>query len=81
MQLLDEAKDKCLKAESIKVGEGAYNLACLYSLLGNEKECEKWLKAGEKAGTLSTREHAMSDEDLKSVSSKPWFKKIRWKGE
>lgn len=80
-QLFDEVKDKCLKAESIKTGEGSYNLACVYARLGDEKECQKWLKTGEQAGTLSTRKHAMGDDDLKSVRSKKWFKEIRWKGE
>ncbi len=79
--LLDEAKEKCLKAESIKTGEGSYNLACVCASLDDEKECKKWLKTGEQAGTLSTRKHAMGDDDLKSVRSKQWFKEIRWKGE
>ena len=76
--LLSEAKEKCLKAESIKLGEGAYNLACVYARLGDEKQCQKWLKTGEKAGTLETREKAMAEPDLKSVRDKAWFKKIRW---
>jgi len=77
-QMLGQAKEKCLKTESIKPGEGAYNLACVHALLGEEKECQKWLKTGEKAGTLVTREHAMADADLKSVRDKGWFKQIRW---
>lgn len=77
-RLLDEAKEKLQKAESFRPGSSAYNLACLYAVLGDENECERWLKTGELARTLVTREHAMSDLDLQSVRDKEWFKRIRW---
>jgi tetratricopeptide (TPR) repeat protein len=76
--LLREAKEKCLKAESIKTGSGAYNLACAHASLGEEKDCQKWLKTAEQAGTLPTRQKAMSDPDLKSMRNKKWFKQLRW---
>jgi len=79
--LLNQAEEKCLKAESLKTGTGAYNLACLYARRDNEDKCQEWLKVTEKAGTLPTREHAMADDDLKSVRDKDWFKQLRWKGE
>lgn len=77
-RLLDEAKEKLQKAESFRPGSSAYNLACLYAVLGDENECERWLKTGESARTLVTREHAMSDLDLQSMHEKKWFKEIRW---
>ena len=46
-------------------------------ILWDEKECREWLKVGEKAGTLVTREHAMADDDLASVRGKEWFKEIK----
>ena len=79
--LLEQTEEKCLKAESIKPGVSAYNLACVYALRGNEVKCQEWLKVGEKAETLDTREYAMADDDLKSVRDKDWFKKLRWEGE
>lgn len=77
-QLLAEEREKCLKAESIKTGTGAYNLACVCALLDDKIECQKWLKVGEKAGTLPTQKYATSDTDLESVRNEDWFKQIRW---
>jgi tetratricopeptide (TPR) repeat protein len=76
--LLDEATDKCLKAESIKTGSASYNLACISALQGNKIRCREWLKLAEQAGTLPSREHAMSDTDLETVRNEEWFKQIRW---
>jgi tetratricopeptide (TPR) repeat protein len=80
-RLLDEATQMCLKADSIKKGEGAYNLACVYAILGDEEKCRKWLETGEKTGALDTYENVMKDADLESVRDKEWFKEIRWPGE
>lgn len=79
--LYREAERVLLKAEEIKKGSGAYNLACLFTLRKNEDKCQEWLKVGEEAKTLLTREYAIEDDDLTSVREKPWFKAIRWKGE
>ena len=73
-KLLREAREKYLNAER----KDAYNLACIAAIEGNEEECRKWLKVGEEAGSLPTREYAMSDEDLRPYWDKDWFKEIRW---
>ncbi len=79
--LLKQAEEKGLKAESLKTGAGAYNLACIYAGRNDKERCKIWLLVGQGAGTLSTRDHAMKDKDLDSVKSEPWFKEIKWKGE
>lgn len=79
--LYQEAEKVLLKAEEIKKGAGAYNLACIFALRGDKNKCQEWLKIGEEAGTLAPREHAMKDDDLALVRDKDWFKAIRWKDE
>ena len=80
-ELLAQAEEKFLKAESLKKGSGAYDLACVYARRGNKEECRKWLLVGQEAGTLMTRDHAMKDKDLESVRGEAWFKEIKWRGE
>jgi tetratricopeptide (TPR) repeat protein len=80
-KLLGEAIIELQKTEELSRGAAAYNLGCAYCFLGDEEECRKWLKIGEEAGTLPTRDYAMGDEDLKLYWGKEWFKAIRWGGE
>jgi len=77
--LLEEAEEKLLKAEDIKRGSGAYNLACVVCLLDDEEGCKKWLEVVEEEGELPTREDAMGDDDLAKVRDEDWFKELKWK--
>ena len=79
--LLGEAEHILLKAEDIKRGSGAYNLACVRCRLDDVEGCEKWLQVGEEEGKLETRDHAMGDDDLEKVRGDKWFKELKWKGE
>lgn len=79
--LLNQAEEKALKAESLKKGEGTYNLACVYALRDNKQECRKWLLSGQEAGLLESRDYAMNDIDFDSVKNEQWFREIKWKGE
>ena len=88
-ELLQQSEEKLMQAEKklllfqteIKMESfGAYMLACIYALRGNEAECKRWLQVGEAAGTLwRTREEAMEEEAFASMRDKEWFKAIRWK--
>ena len=79
--LLNQAEEKSLKAESLETGAGAYNLACIYAKRSDKDRCKIWLLVGQEAETLMTREQAMKDGDLDTVRDEPWFKEIKWKGE
>lgn len=78
--LLKEAEEKLLRAEKIKQGSGAYGLACVRCLLGDEEGCKKWLKIVEEEGELPTIDHAMNDDDYDfgTVKDKAWFQELRW---
>ena len=43
-QLFAEARKVLCRAEDIKPGSGAYNLACLHALQGDEAGCRQWLE-------------------------------------
>ena len=61
--LLEEAREKCSRAEGIQPGAGAFNLACVESRAGNLDECMAWLtKAIEHRAELA--EKAQTDPDL-----------------
>jgi tetratricopeptide (TPR) repeat protein len=70
-----------MKVEELKKGAAAYNLACVWCVLGNEDECSRWLKIGEEEKMLPNRQYAIEDPDLEAFRDKEWFRRIRWKGE
>ena len=79
--LIQQAQKKCLAAEKVKRGAGAYNLACIAALHDEKEQCRDWLQIGEEEGTLPTREHAETDDDLAYIREEDWFQQIRWQGE
>jgi hypothetical protein len=64
------------RAEEIRPGSGAYNLACLYALQNREEECRGWLEKSYQHGTLPSREYLEKDTDLDNVREKEWFQKF-----
>lgn len=76
--LINEAKVQFLKAESIKTGSGAYNLARVDAFQNNEEECRKWLELGGREGTLPQKKYADNNPYFDSMREKEWFKQIRW---
>lgn len=78
IELLNRAIEQLLKAESIKRGSGAYNLARVYAFQNNEEECRKWLELGGREGTLPQNKYADNNPYFDSMREKEWFKEIRW---
>jgi len=74
--LFAQAEEKLLAAEQLRAGAGAYNLACVAALRGDHEKCREWLERALAAGTLPSREHLMTDTDLKSVRNDAWFAEL-----
>jgi len=71
----EEAREKCLQAERLQAGSGAYNLACVEALSGNADAALEWLEKALRAHP-ELAAHARSDEDLESLRELPRFRAI-----
>jgi hypothetical protein len=74
--VLDEAVLHAEKAESLKPGVGAYNLACAAGQRGDRAGVEKWLIVSGEGGYLRSRQKAAKDADFQSIASEPWFTEL-----
>jgi tetratricopeptide (TPR) repeat protein len=79
--MLKGAEEKCLKAENLKKGSGAYVFARMCAVRDDKEGCRKWLELAQETNNLPIRRHAMNDPDVASVRDEDWFKKLKWKGE
>lgn len=64
------------EAEKIINGFGSYNMACIYSLLGNVDACRAALEKSKKFSFLPPCYHLKSDKDLDNVRAEEWFKEF-----
>jgi hypothetical protein len=69
-----EAKEKIYAADALEPGIGAYNLACIHSLRGEQWECQKYLEQARAAGNLPSEKYLKMDKDLDNVRNEKWFK-------
>jgi tetratricopeptide (TPR) repeat protein len=72
-RLLQQARQKSLEAEQIRVGSGAYNLACVEAIEGNTREAIRWLRTFESAGNRLSRARIAADKDFDRVRNQPEF--------
>jgi Tfp pilus assembly protein PilF len=75
-KLLGLSQEKLLKAESLKIGSGAYNLACINAYIGKQALCKKWLEKSFTTGYLPPIAQILVEPDLKNVINKIWFKEF-----
>ena len=61
-----------LRLEETRYGEGAYNLACVYSLLGQSEAARRWLQRAHELGQL-TVDYLRHDTDFDGVREESWF--------
>ncbi len=73
-----EAEEKFLEAEKHHRAIGSYNLACIYSLRGDQERCREYLELARANHTLPSRAHMESDPDLGGARSLDWFHGL-WK--
>ncbi|ACL02171.1 conserved hypothetical protein [Desulfatibacillum aliphaticivorans] len=71
--LVEQAKKKAPRAESIQTGSGAYDMACFCALEKDYDGCRKRLKVLIRAGALPSCKHISTDRDLDNVRDQVWF--------
>jgi tetratricopeptide (TPR) repeat protein/NAD-dependent SIR2 family protein deacetylase len=74
--LFKQSFEKYQKAENLKEGHSAYNLACLYSLKGNETESLKWLEKGLIMESTPSRSHILADSDMDNIKNNDEFMRV-----
>lgn len=75
-RLFEEAQEKFMFAEAIAPGSGSYNLACIYSLRGEDDKCGEWLLNSHSHRELPPRKVLESDTDLDNVRQSDWFQAL-----
>lgn len=75
-RFLDQARSLLETVETIKEGQGAYNLACISAQLGDVGAMIEWLETSKTANLLPTKEYIARDKDLDIVRNQPEF--IDW---
>jgi hypothetical protein len=75
-EFYNQSKETLLKAEAVKPGSGAYNLACLHALNNEVDECQKWLLICKSTGTLPDWKKLEEDPDLNVIKDQQWFKDL-----
>ncbi|TKJ46870.1 hypothetical protein CEE34_06705 [Candidatus Aerophobetes bacterium Ae_b3a] len=74
--LFKQSLEKLVNAEEIKEGVAAYNLACIYALLGKIKKSLIWLEKGLKLEPTPSRKHILADSDLDNIKDTDDFKRL-----
>ena len=65
-----------LKAEKLEEGSGAYNLACLHSLLNEKDTAFKYLKNALWMKKTPDRDNIINNPDLDNLKSDPRFEEL-----
>ena len=76
--LLDQARTYSERAEKLAPGFGAYNLACIYDLCGDEENSMAWFEQSRMAGRIYTRHYIATGQEFDAIHDNPtfqdWFK-------
>lgn len=74
-QVYQIACDKLIHANELVRGCADYNLACVFALRGDDKQCRKYLESCAEQGYLPESKYLLHDSDLNNVRNCEWFKK------
>jgi hypothetical protein len=72
-ELYEMAKKQFETANVIQMGTASYNLACIYSLRGDQYACLKALENSRDRGSLPETGEILNDPDLTSAKEQEWF--------
>jgi hypothetical protein len=65
-----------MKAEEIKEGYAAYNIACVNSLQGEVKDSLLWLEKSLKIKVAPLKSHILEDSDLDNIKATDDFNRL-----
>ncbi|VUT27882.1 MAG: Plant specific mitochondrial import receptor subunit TOM20 [Candidatus Syntrophoarchaeum sp. GoM_oil] len=74
--LFEQSFEKLMKAEEIEEGIAAYDLACVYALVGKIKKSLIWLEKGLKMKQTPSRRHILADNDIDKIKDTDDFKRL-----
>ncbi len=72
-EIYEQAKKQFECANSIQAGAASYNLACIYSLRGDNEACLKALQNSKDKASLPDVADITNDPDMASVKDQEWF--------
>lgn len=76
--LLQEAHALSQQAESLAPGFGAYNLACIFELQGDDENSLLWFEKSQATGRVYTRQYIATGQEYDAIHDNPtfqgWFK-------
>ena len=72
-EMIQKSKALFKQAEKLISGYSAYNLACVYSILGKLEDCKYWLIKSNELGQLPSQNHLETDADLVNIRKTKWF--------
>lgn len=64
--------------ELSEVSPFAYQLACIYAMLGDFHQCRKYLEISSNANILPSKRTAKKEKSFQAVSDKAWFDGLNW---
>jgi hypothetical protein len=71
--LLDEARELSLQAEKLAPGFGAYNLACIFDLTGDDENSLEWFEKSRDTGRVYTRQYIATGQEYDAIHDHPTF--------